>query len=81
MNLDPASGKTYTVFAPTDLAFSNHTQDEINFMVSDKESAHKLVMRHITPGTLFSSGMRFYQVRDSLQAGNAITLQKVNHGK
>lgn len=38
-------------------------------------------MRHITPGTLFSTGMRFYQVRDSLQAGNAITLQKVNNGK
>lgn len=49
-------------------------------MVTDKAAAHKLVMRHVTPGTLFSSGMRFYQVRDSLQAGNAITLQKVNNG-
>lgn len=62
------------------MAFSNHTQEEINFMVTDKATAHKLVMRHVTPGTLFSSGMRFYQVRDSLQAGNAITLQKVNNG-
>lgn len=50
-------------------------------MVTDKETAHKLVMKHITSGTLFSTGMRFYQVRDSLQAGNAITLQKVNQGK
>lgn len=50
-------------------------------MVTDKDTAHKLVMRHITSGTLFSTGMRFYQVRDSLQAGNAITLQKVNQGK
>lgn len=50
-------------------------------MVTDKAAAHKLVMRHVTPGTLFSTGMRFYQVRDSLQAGNAITLQKVNNGK
>lgn len=49
-------------------------------MVTDKAAAHKLVMRHVTPGTLFSTGMRFYQVRDSLQAGNAITLQKVNNG-
>ncbi|XP_031617206.1 uncharacterized protein LOC116337053 isoform X2 [Contarinia nasturtii] len=80
-NKDPNSGRTYTVFAPTDLAFSNHTQEEINLMVTDKATAHKLVMRHVTPGTLFSSGMRFYQVRDSLQAGNAITLQKVNNGK
>lgn len=79
--VDPSNPRTYTVFAPTDAAFANHTQEEINFMVTDKESAHKLVMRHITSGTLFSSGMRFYQVRDSLQAGNAITLQKVNNGK
>lgn len=50
-------------------------------MVTDKATAHKLVMRHVTPGTLFSTGMRFYQVRDSLQAGNAITLQKVTNGK
>lgn len=49
-------------------------------MVTDKESAHKLVMRHITAGTLFSTGMRFYQVRDSLLAGNAITLQKTGGG-
>lgn len=80
LSIDPQSGRTYTVFAPTDLAFSNHTQEETNFMVTDKAAAHKLVMRHVTPGTLFSTGMRFYQVRDSLQAGNAITLQKVNNG-
>lgn len=49
-------------------------------MVSDKDAAHKLVMRHITSGTLFSSGMRFYQVRDSLQAGSPITLQKTSAG-
>lgn len=50
-------------------------------MVTNKEAAHKLVMRHLMPGTLFSSGMRFYQVRDSLQAGSAITLQKLTGGK
>lgn len=49
-------------------------------MVSDKEASHKLVMRHISAGTLFSSGMRFYQVRDSLQAGSPITLQKTSAG-
>lgn len=49
-------------------------------MVTDKETAHKLVMRHITAGTLFSTGMRFYQVRDSLLAGNAMTLQKTGGG-
>lgn len=77
---DPASSKTYTVFAPIDTAFGNRTQEEINFIVTDKETAHKLVMRHITAGTLFTTGMRFYQVRDSLLAGNAITLQKTGGG-
>ncbi|KAG4076290.1 hypothetical protein HA402_014839 [Bradysia odoriphaga] len=73
--------KTYSVFAPIDAAFSNQTQDEINIMVNDKETATKLVMKHITPGTLFSAGMRFYQVKDSLTGGKPITLQKTSGGK
>lgn len=39
--IDPQSGRTYTVFAPTDAAFANQTQEEVNFMVTDKASAHK----------------------------------------
>ena len=50
-------------------------------MVNDKETATKLVMKHITPGTLFSAGMRFYQVKDSLTGGKPITLQKTSGGK
>lgn len=49
-------------------------------MVNDKETATKLVMKHITPGTLFSAGMRFYQVKDSLTGGKPITLQKTSGG-
>jgi len=73
--------KTYSVFAPIDSAFSNQTQDEVNIMVNDKETATKLVMKHITPGTLFSAGMRFYQVKDSLTGNKQITLQKTSGGK
>lgn len=40
-SIDPQSGRTYTVFAPTDAAFANQTQEEVNFMVTDKASAHK----------------------------------------
>lgn len=68
--------KTYTVFAPTDLAFSHLTQDELNTLVSDKDSAQQLVQRHILPGTLFTSGMRFYQVKDTLAEDKAVTVQK-----
>lgn len=49
-------------------------------MVNDKETSTKLVMKHITPGTLFSAGMRFYQVKDSLTGGKPITLQKTSGG-
>ncbi|KAG5676011.1 hypothetical protein PVAND_005866 [Polypedilum vanderplanki] len=72
--------KTYTVFAPTDFAFSHLTQEELNTMVSDKDTAQQLVNRHVVPGTLFTSGMRFYQVKDTLAEDKALTVQK-NGGK
>lgn len=37
-----------------------------------------LVMKHMTPGTLFTAGMRFYQVKDSMVSGKTITIQKNN---
>lgn len=64
------------MFAPTDLAFSHLTQEELNTLVSDKDSAQQLVQRHILPGTLFTSGMRFYQVKDTLAEDKAVTVQK-----
>ncbi|XP_070496612.1 eukaryotic translation initiation factor 4 gamma-like [Chironomus tepperi] len=72
--------KTYTIFAPTDFAFSHLTPEELNTMISDKDSAQQLVNRHIVPGTLFTSGMRFYQVKDTLAEDKSITVQK-NGGK
>lgn len=68
--------KTYTIFAPTDLAFSHLSQNELNTLVSDKDSAQQLVQRHILPGTLFTTGMRFYQVKDTLAEEKAVTVQK-----
>lgn len=68
--------KTYTILAPTDFAFSHLTQEELNTMISDKDSAQQLVNRHIVPGTLFTSGMRFYQVKDTLADDKTVTVQK-----
>lgn len=68
--------KTYTIFAPTDLAFSHLTTDELNTVLADKDSAQQLVQRHIVPGTLFTSGMRFYQVKDTMAEDKTITVQK-----
>jgi hypothetical protein len=49
-------------------------------MVTDKDSAQQLVNRHLVQGTLFTSGMRFYQVKDTLAEDKSITVQK-NGGK
>lgn len=69
------------MFAPIDAAFVNLTESDLNQMVSDKEASQKFVMKFITPNTLFSAGMRYYQIRDSLSAGHSITLQKTTTGK
>ncbi|XP_058819403.1 putative uncharacterized protein DDB_G0271606 [Topomyia yanbarensis] len=68
--------KTYTVFAPTDAAFANFSTDELNKLVTDKEPAEELVKKHVIPGTLFTAGMRFYQVKDAMAEGKTVTLQK-----
>ncbi|XP_055592018.1 nuclear receptor coactivator 6 isoform X2 [Uranotaenia lowii] len=68
--------KTYTVFAPTDVAFSHLSTDELNKLVTDKEQAEELVKKHVVPGTLFTAGMRFYQVKDAMAEGKTVTLQK-----
>lgn len=70
--------KTHTVFAPVDSAFAHLSVDDLNKLVTDKQSAQALVMKHMTPGTLFTAGMRFYQVKDSMVSGKTITIQKNN---
>lgn len=87
MFLFVAGSKTYTVFAPTDEAFAKLPAEEVNEMVTDREKARTLVTNHISPGTLYSAGMRFYQIRESMSTGKPITLQKntgtikINSGK
>lgn len=66
------------MFAPVDSAFAHLSSDDLNKLVTDKQSAQMLVMKHMTPGTLFTAGMRFYQVKDSMVSGKTITIQKNN---
>lgn len=71
--------KTYTVFAPTDAAFARLAPNELS-RYSDKAAARALVARHVLPGTLYSAGMRYYQLRNSMEDAKPLTLQK-NSGK
>ncbi|KAH8376926.1 hypothetical protein KR093_002281 [Drosophila rubida] len=73
--------KTYTVFAPVDKSFSELDSDTLEKLYTDKEAAEQFAMKHIVPGALFSAGMRFYQVKDSLYTGKTVVLQKTSAGK
>ncbi|KAL0894412.1 hypothetical protein ABMA27_013028 [Loxostege sticticalis] len=74
-----AESKTYTVFAPTDAAFARLAPNELS-RYSDKAAARALVARHVLPGTLYSAGMRYYQLRNSMEDAKPLTLQK-NSGR
>lgn len=75
-----SGAKTFTLFAPTDSAFDDLPTEDLNRLITDKELAKELVMRHIVSGTLFTSGMRYYQVRQTLDNLKQLTLNK-NSGK
>ncbi|KAF6215241.1 hypothetical protein GE061_009993, partial [Apolygus lucorum] len=65
--------KTYTVFAPTDAVL---TENELKKLLEQRATARALALRHITPGSLYSAGMLFYQLRDSMNNANQIQLSK-----
>lgn len=64
------------MFAPTDKAFATLPSEELTRTVSDRVLARELVKKHILPGTLYTNGMRYYQIKDSLEPNNQITLSK-----
>ncbi|OWR41488.1 hypothetical protein KGM_201565 [Danaus plexippus plexippus] len=70
-----AESKTYTVFAPTDAAFARLPAAELS-RYSERAGARALVARHVLPGTLYSAGMRYYQLRNSMEDAKPLTLQK-----
>ncbi|XP_063617981.1 uncharacterized protein LOC134790912 [Cydia splendana] len=70
-----SESKTYTVFAPTDAAFARLSPTELA-RYSEKSAARALVARHVLPGTLYSAGMRYYQLRNSMEEATPLTLQK-----
>ncbi|XP_021914190.1 mediator of RNA polymerase II transcription subunit 15-like isoform X2 [Zootermopsis nevadensis] len=70
--------KVLTVFAPTDRAFSVVDSDDLDQLLTVKDMSRALVLRHTIPGTLYTAGMRFYQLRDSMEKGSTIALYKTN---
>ncbi|XP_063234267.1 uncharacterized protein LOC134537601 [Bacillus rossius redtenbacheri] len=71
-----AGSKVHTLFAPTDRAFSAVSPADLERIAADRELSQALVYRHLAPGSLYTAGMRFFQVRDSLERGHAVTISK-----
>ncbi|KAJ8911736.1 hypothetical protein NQ315_003636 [Exocentrus adspersus] len=68
--------KTFTLFAPTDKAFAALSTEELSRTVTDKILARELILRHLLPGTLYTNGMRYFQIKDSLLQDKQLTLSK-----
>lgn len=52
------------------------TSEELQKLLSDKNLSKELVQRHLIPGTLYTTGMRYYQIKDSIVPDKPITISK-----
>lgn len=50
--------------------------EDLTRTVSDRALARELILRHVVAGTLYTSGMRYYQIKDSLEPERQLTLSK-----
>jgi Fasciclin domain len=46
------TGGPFTVFAPTDLAFGNFTDEEITALLADRPRLREILLAHVVPGTI-----------------------------
>lgn len=75
--------KTFTVFAPTDSAFTDASTKNGAPIWTDEdgpEAAKALISRHVMPTTLYTAGMRYYIQKDSLRPQSPVHIHK-NGGK
>ncbi|XP_074042941.1 uncharacterized protein [Leptinotarsa decemlineata] len=68
--------KTFTLFAPTEKAFAGLSSADLSKIVTDKVLSRELVLRHLLSGTLYTNGMRYYQIKDSLLQDKQLTFSK-----
>ncbi|XP_015114826.1 uncharacterized protein LOC107039624 [Diachasma alloeum] len=74
-----AGTKTFTVFAPTDAAFTAATSNSGRPVWTEgdgPEIAKNIISRHIIPTTMYTAGMRFYHQKDTLRPQFTLRIQK-----
>nr|XP_034181740.1 uncharacterized protein LOC117605047 isoform X1 [Osmia lignaria]XP_034181741.1 uncharacterized protein LOC117605047 isoform X1 [Osmia lignaria]XP_034181742.1 uncharacterized protein LOC117605047 isoform X1 [Osmia lignaria]XP_034181743.1 uncharacterized protein LOC117605047 isoform X1 [Osmia lignaria] len=76
---DTLSGpKTFTIFAPTDSVFELASKDgtPVWSEADGPEAAKTIVLKHVTPSTLYTAGMRYYLQKDTLRPQSPIHIHK-----
>jgi hypothetical protein len=54
----PDTGGPYTLFLPTDGAFSRHSGETLDAVIHDRSALRSLVKSHIVPGTILASDLQ-----------------------
>ncbi|KAG5344804.1 BGH3 protein, partial [Acromyrmex charruanus] len=71
--------KTFTIFAPTDSAFTDaSTKNGIPIWTDEDgpEAAKAIISRHVIPTTLYTAGMRYYIQKDTLRPQSPVHIHK-----
>ncbi|XP_036143997.1 LOW QUALITY PROTEIN: uncharacterized protein LOC105835194 [Monomorium pharaonis] len=74
-----AGPKTFTVFAPTDSAFTDASTKNGAPIWTDEdgpEAAKAIISRHVIPTTLYTAGMRYYIQKDTLRPQSPVHIHK-----
>lgn len=59
------------MFAPIDRAFP---ELELDKLTGDRNLAKAFVLKHTLPGALYSAGMKYYQVRSTMDEARQVTV-------
>ncbi|XP_015182198.1 PREDICTED: uncharacterized protein DDB_G0284459 [Polistes dominula] len=71
--------KTFTVFAPTDSAFTSAASKNGTPVWTEEDgpvAAKAIISRHIIPTTLYTAGMRYYLQKDTLRVQSPVHIHK-----
>lgn len=61
------------MFAPLNRSFAGSDYTKLS---SNQKDAKAFILKHIVPGALYSAGMKYYQVRESMDDSQQITIYK-----
>jgi len=79
LNTCPATGKAYTVFAPSDEAFSVLTAADEEYLTKNNENLKKVLLHHVVSAPAFAKDLAADQSFDTLN-GDKVVVKKSEEG-